>query len=40
MKLQMNAIARGDAGALTDRTEYIKTLGSENLQQRLRGVHS
>jgi enoyl-CoA hydratase/carnithine racemase len=38
MKLQMNAIARGGAGALTDRTEYVKTLGSENLQQRLRGV--
>ncbi len=38
MKSQMNAIARGDDGAAVDRTQYLKTLGSENLKQRLRGV--
>jgi enoyl-CoA hydratase/carnithine racemase len=38
MKTQMNAIARGDKGVAVDRTQYLKTLGSENLKQRLRGV--
>jgi enoyl-CoA hydratase/carnithine racemase len=38
MKTQMNAIARGDDGACVDRTQYEKTLGSENLKQRLRGL--
>lgn len=38
MKTQMNSIARGDDGASVDRTQYLKTLGSENLKQRLRGV--
>jgi enoyl-CoA hydratase/carnithine racemase len=38
MKTQMNAIARGDDGAAVDRTKYLKTLGSESLKQRLRGV--
>jgi enoyl-CoA hydratase/carnithine racemase len=38
MKTHMNAIARCSDGAATDRSEYLKTLGSENLKQRLRGV--
>jgi enoyl-CoA hydratase/carnithine racemase len=38
MKTQMNAIARGSKEAAVDRTQYLKTLGSENLKQRLRGV--
>ncbi len=35
MKAQMNAIARAEPSAATDRTQYLQTLGSDRLKQRL-----